>query len=109
MDGQIISTVDAPEVILSEGVLAGDVLLKFYRDLGWNGQDILDPCKVRTTREVFANLHSVMSKASPDLLSIGMTLVNIGPGTDNYVPPGKVCLLEGWTRPDTSEGTVAEA
>ena len=103
MDGQIISTIDAPEVILSEGELAGDVLLKFYRDLGWNGQDFLDPCKVRTTKDVFANLHSVMSKAGPDSLSVGMTLVNVGPGTDDYVPPGKVCLLEGWTRPDTSE------
>ena len=60
MNTQIIMVVDAPIVILSEGEKAGDALLKFYRALGWNGTDNLDPCKVRTTKAVFNSLNDVM-------------------------------------------------
>ena len=103
MDGKIISTVDAPEVIILKDDIAEEVLYKFYRALGWNGQDIVDPRKVRTTKDVFCNLIDVLKKGFPNDIFIPILVLNIGPGTDNYVPPGKVCLLEGWTRPDTSE------
>ena len=42
----VITIADAPEVSLDEDEKAGDVLLKFYRALGWNGEDILEPCKI---------------------------------------------------------------
>jgi len=29
-----------------------------------------------------------------------MYMVNIGPGVDDDIPPGKVYLLNGWTVPD---------
>jgi hypothetical protein len=96
---QTITVVDAPEIALLEDEKAGDALLKFYRALGWNGDDKLDPCKVRTTREVFSNLFEVMRSGCPDTMSVGMMMVNIGPGTNDYIPPGKVYLLEGWITP----------
>ena len=40
---KIVTIVDAPEIILTESELAGEALLKFYRALGWNGIDIVDP------------------------------------------------------------------
>ena len=100
MSKQIITVVDAPEVTLSEDEYAGNALLKFYRALGWNGMDYLDPCKVRTTTAVFSNLHKVMCNGRHDAVNVGMMLVNIGPGTEEYIPPGKVYLLEGWITPD---------
>jgi len=99
MNTQVIMVVAAPEVSLSDDEKAGDALLKFYRMLGWNGKDNLDPCKVRTTKAVFDGLHDIMYERLPDPLVVGMTMVNIGPGTDNFIPPGKVYLLEGWITP----------
>ena len=99
MNAQNMAVVDAPKVILSEDEKAGDALLKFYRMLGWNGKDNLDPCKVRTTKAVFDYLYGVMYDRCTDALKVGMTMVNIGPGTDDYIPPGKVYLLEGWISP----------
>jgi hypothetical protein len=100
MNKQIITVVDVPEVSLSENEPPGEALLKFYRALGWNGEDTVNPCKVRTTKTVFRNLFDVMYKNCPDHReSVGMTMVNIGPGTDDYIPPGKVYLLEGWITP----------
>jgi len=92
---------------LSENESPIEALLKFYRGLGWNGEDTLSPCKVRTTKTVFSNLFEVMHKNCPDYReSVGMTMVNIGPGTDDYIPPGKVYLLEGWIIPaEVKEGT----
>ena len=99
MKSTAVVIVDAPEVSLSEDEKAGDALLKFYRALGWNGDDMLDTCKVRTTETVFDRLYGLMYDRRPDPVGIGMLLVNNGPGTDDYVPPGKVCLLEGWVTP----------
>jgi hypothetical protein len=47
---QVVYIVDAPEVSLTEDEKAGDVLPKFFRALGWNGADFIDPCKIRTTK-----------------------------------------------------------
>jgi hypothetical protein len=99
MSEQVIKVVDAPKVSLSEDEKAADALLKFYQALGWNGVDWLDPCKVRTTKAVFSNLHEVMCSGCPDAVSVGMMLVNIGPSTDDHIPTGKVYLLEGWISP----------
>jgi hypothetical protein len=100
MSKQVITVVDAPEVSLSENETPADALLKFYRALGWNGEDFLDPCKVRTTKAVFNYLHKVMDDKCPGSVGVSMTMVNIGPGVDDYIPPGQVYLLEGWVKPD---------
>jgi len=47
---EVIATVDAPEISLADNETAVDVLIKFYCALGWNGEDELDPRKVRTTK-----------------------------------------------------------
>jgi len=99
MSKEIITAVDAPEVSLSENEKAGEALLKFYRALGWNGEDTLDPSKVRTTKHVFDYLYETMYNRYPDPESVGMAMVNIGPGTNDCIPPGKVYLLEGWITP----------
>jgi len=103
MNKQIITVVDAPEVNLSEDEKAGEVLFKFFRALGWDGIDKLDPNKVRTTKAVFDYLYDAMYSRCPDPVSVGMTMVNTGPGTDDYIPPGKVYLFEGWTTPAKSK------
>ena len=45
MNKRNITVVDAPHVSLAENEKAGEALLKFFRALGWNGDDYLDPCK----------------------------------------------------------------
>ena len=103
MNKQIITVVDAPEVVLAESEKAGEVLLKFYRALGWNGEDMLDPCKIRTNKAVFDQLYGVMCDHCSDPVGVGMLMCNSGPGTESYIPPGKVYLFEGWTRPFVPE------
>ena len=103
MSTETIIVVDAPEVSLSENENPTEALVKFYQALGWNGEDTLNPCKVRTTRVVFDYLYGVMYNRIPDSLGASMTMVNSGPGVDDYIPPGKVYLLEGWITPDKSE------
>ena len=96
---EIVTVVDAPKMALADGEKAGDALLKFYRALGWNGEDYLDPCRIRTTKAVYGHLYDVMYGSCPDPVGVGMAMVNRGPGTEDYIPPGKVYLLEGWIKP----------
>lgn len=103
-DKSIMAVIDAPEITLADDAAAGDALILFYKALGWNGEDILDPCQVRTTRDVFYQLHALMSQKCPDPLTVGMALVNKGPGVDDDVPPGKVRLLQGWIKPAPPQG-----
>jgi len=108
MSKKIVTIVDAPVVTLNDDDKAGDALLKFYHALGWNGEDILDPCKVRTTKAVFDKLYDTIFERAPDPIGVGMFMCNRGPGTEDYIPPGKVYLLEGWITPaETQEGDVA--
>jgi len=103
----ITAVVDAPDVSLAEDEEAGELLLHFYRALGWNRDDCLDPCKIRTTQEVYNSLLNRMHERCPDMVSVGMFMVSKGPGVDNDIPPGKVRLLEGWTTPDQQEALLA--
>lgn len=96
MKKETIIIVDAPEVVLAEEEKAGEVLLKFYRALGWNGEDNLDPRKIRTTKAVYDKLYNTMLEKVPDHVGVGMFMVNNGPSVDDRIPFGKVCLLEGW-------------
>ena len=96
---RIITIIDAPHVSLAENEKAGEALLKFFRALGWNGDDYLDPCKIRTTKDVYNRLYDIMYERYPDSMGISMLMVNNGPGTDDFVPPGKVYLYDGWVTP----------
>ena len=99
MNKQVITIVDAPEITLADDELAGEALLKFFRALGWNGDDYLDPCKIRTTKAVFDRLRETMFDRCRNPLAVGMLMVNSGPGTDVNIPEGKVYLLDGWITP----------
>ena len=99
MKKQIITIVDAPQISLEEDEKAGEALLKFFRALGWNGDDYLNPCKIRTTKDVYNRLYDVMYDKCHDAMGVGLLMVNNGPGTDDFVPPEKVCLYEGWLTP----------
>jgi hypothetical protein len=101
--------VDAPKVSLAEGEEAGELLLHFYRALGWNENDTLNPCKIRVTKEIHDDLHKQMYERFPDTIRVGMFLMNSGPGVDYDLPPGKVCLLEDWSIPAPTEGEIADA
>lgn len=103
---EIVIIVDAPEIILAENESAGEALLKFYRELGWNGKDYLDPRQICTTNEVYNRLYDVMIEKCPDDVGVGMEMVNRGPSVDSYVPPGKVYLHEGWIIPETESKEV---
>jgi hypothetical protein len=107
MNKQTITVVDAPVIKLTDGEKAGDVLLKFYRALGWNGEDYLDTCKVRTTQAVYNRLYDTRFDRCPDPVGVGMQMVNRGPGTEDYIPQGKVYLLERWITPAESEESDA--
>jgi len=100
---KVVAVVDAPEISLTEMEPVGDVLLKFYRALGWNGDDEVEPTKVRTTRAVFDRLYAVMAERCPDAAAVGLALVNKGPGVDDDIPPETVWLLEGWLTATTGK------
>ena len=100
---QIITVVDAPEITLAEDDEAGDTLLKFFYALGWNGEDCLDPCKIRTTKAIFDRLYETMLKRCANPLAVGMLMVNRGPSTDEHIPSGKVYLFDGWITPVNSQ------
>ena len=107
MNSTTIVVVDAPEISLTEDEKAGEALLKFFRALGWNGEDYLDPCKIRTTKIVFDRLYDTMFDRCSDRLGVGMLMMNRGPGTDAHIPPGKVYLHEGWVIPyEAREGEI---
>ena len=104
-----ITVCDVPDVYLAPDENAAELLLHFFRALGWNGEDVLDPCKVRTTKEIYTMLYDQMYERCPDPVGVGMFMVNKGPGTEEYIPPGKVYLIEGWINPAQWKGDDALA
>jgi len=99
----IVAIVDAPEPRLADGENAVDVLLNFYRDLGWNEVDTLDPRRVKTTKEVYDNLHNLMRENHPCGVGVAMAMMDKGPSVDR-VQANKVILSEGWILPAESTG-----
>ena len=101
---EIAAVVDAPNISLSEDEKAGEAILKFYEALGWNREtEIVDPCKVRTTKSVYSRLYDVTYEKCPEPVAVGMTMVNIGPGVDAGIPEGKVYLLKDWITADKKQ------
>jgi hypothetical protein len=54
-------------------------------------------------KEVYNRLYEQIYEHCPDPVTVGMFMVNSGPGTETYIPQGKVHLLEGWTKPAAPE------
>ena len=99
LENGIVAIFDAPVISLTEDENAGEGLLKFYTALGWNGEDMLDPCKVRTTKAVYTRLFDLMFEKLPDAVTVGLALVNRGPRVDASIPINKVYLLDSWIKP----------
>jgi len=91
--------VDVPTIISHEADKVGMVLLDFYKGLGWNGNDFLDPCKIRVSQAIYDELYNVMYEKYPCSVSVGMFMVNKAPSVDDSIPFGKVHLLDGWVSP----------
>lgn len=94
-----VKIVNAPAVVADENETPADALARFYRELGWNGEDFLDTRKVRTTKAIFMEITEVLCAKDPTNTGIGVLMVHIGPGVDENIPTGKVKLLKGWVRP----------
>jgi len=76
-----------------------DALARFYRELGWNGEDFLDVKKVRTTKAIFEEMTETFRAKDPTNPGIEIFIANVGPGVDENLPAGKVKLLKDWVRP----------
>ena len=96
---EILEKVSAPAPRMEAGQQAGDILLNFYKDLGWNPEThTLDPVKVKTTKEIFDTLYDAIYAVVPDALGVGMLLVNRGPSVTENIKPDTVYLLNGWIK-----------
>jgi hypothetical protein len=91
--------VNAPTITTEVDESPADALARFYRELGWNGEDFLDTRKVRTTKAIFNALTEALCAKDPTNTGIGILMVHAGPGVDKDVPSGKVKLLTGWVVP----------
>ena len=99
---EIEAIIDVPVISAEEDGLAGDVLINFFKALGWNPEThIIDPRKVRTTKAVFlfCRLCDLMAEKCDDALTVGALMANKGPGAEDDIPHGKVYLLKGWIQP----------
>ena len=83
-----------------------DILLNFYKQLGWNGEDLLNPMKVLLNKADWENLcDRIMQSADIDKrITAGFLWMNNGPSASENVPVGKVHLLDKWT--ERSEDNV---
>jgi hypothetical protein len=76
-----------------------EVLVNFFKDLGWDERKEVDPTKVKMAKEDINLLVQHMMNFGTDVsekAAIGMLFVNKGPSSSESVPKGKVLLEEGW-------------
>ena len=100
---EIFAKVNAPALRLETGQQAGDILLNFFKDLGWDPEThTLDPVKIKTTKEIYNSLYDVMYEIIPDSIGVGMLLVNWGPSVIENIKAGTVYLLNGWIKKDAN-------
>jgi len=87
---------DLPNV---KGKTTLDKIANFYMDLGWDGQQNLDPKKVIVNESDWLKL---IKKIEPvagtqdQKISAGLTFTNYGPSGSNKIKRGKVKLVKGW-------------
>jgi len=74
-------------------------LMNFYADLGWDGQQNLDPKKVVINEADWLKVVKKMETAGgtqDERISAGLMFTNKGPSGSNKVKRGKVKLIKGW-------------
>jgi len=100
---EILEKVSAPAPRLEAGQQARDILLNFFKDLGWNPEThTVDPNKIKTTKEIYNSLYDAIYEIVPDPIGVGMLLVNRGPSVTENIKPGTVYLLHGWIKEDAN-------
>ena len=99
-----MKVVQAPTLRCSPDEYAGDYLLNFYKDLGWNPKTHrLDPRFVKTTRKTYDEIRDAITERSEDAVGVGMLMINNGPSVNEDVKEGTVRLLNGWIKEDADE------
>lgn len=74
-------------------------LMSFYVDLGWDGQQNLEPKKVIVNESDWLKLVKDMESAGmtqDERISAGLMFTHKGPSGSNKVKRGKVKLIKGW-------------
>jgi len=97
----IIKTLDFSRLDIAEAQKPGDILINFFKALGWDSNKyILNPTKIKTTKEIYNALYDKIFEKVPDAVSVGMLMVNNGPSVDESLSAGQIVLLEGWLEED---------
>ena len=97
---KIENILTAPTIRLEEGQEAEEILLNFFKDLGWNPKlNGLKPSKIRTSKMVFDTLLIAICEKSAHPANVGAFMVDKGPSVDDDIPINTVYLLEGWLLP----------
>ena len=89
-----------PEITFEKEKLTSNALLNFYRALGWNKVDYLNPKKIRVSHETYKELLSKLRDETSNAKETEMFFVNYAPGVDECVPNEIVVMLDGWVLRD---------
>jgi hypothetical protein len=75
-------------------------LTKFYELLGWDGENNIDPTKVRLNEEdleaLIKNEMENAKKFGLTAIDVGFLWLNKGPGGDKDIEKGTILLKDGW-------------
>lgn len=82
----------------NEESTAGDLLLSFYKALGWNPKEHqLNPQKIIISKNNYQNLHNLLKSVTlkEDMEAVSMLMVSYAPSVKTDVPDSDILLLEG--------------
>jgi len=77
----------------------GDKLMNFYRDLGWDGKQEIEPMNVIVNEDDWLKLIKDMESAGmtkDERIGVGWMFTNRGPSGSSKVKHGRVKLMKGW-------------
>lgn len=89
-----------PKIDIVKSGSAENVILDFYRALGWNGEDNLLVKKVRMSKVDYRNVADTLMDIGKDQeqrMEILILWGNYAPSVDDSVKEGTVVMLEGFT------------
>lgn len=81
------------------GRYPGDKLMNFYRDIGWDGKQEIEPMNVVVNEDDWLKLVKDMESAGmtkDERIGAGWLFTNRGPSGSSKVKRGRVKLLKGW-------------
>ena len=97
----IVKILNYDDLDIEETCEPAQILINFYKALGWDSDKyIINPSKIKTTKEIYNALYDKIFEKVPDAVSVGMLMVNNGPSVDESLSAGQIVLLEGWLEED---------